>query len=341
MTDTALESALLAKGGLPLGVNITLSNDPKQVEADCALAASFKAKWVRTSQEFTWDNEQWMKRLQVFRAACDHHGLLLWQTCQGVPARFSDTGKAGHYVTTTQAGQDWFGESVAEAASVADATGMGNENNGFGSQDVHPMPEALADMCASVIEQRDKLSPDRQLCTPELCPAGGENMGQDHGKWDTYIEPLLFFKAMVKHNPKMIRGRKLWIGWHGYTDNRFPADDPQLWNQWWRIRELHSTLVSLKVPNKSICSPEFGCATGPSNWYQVVTPARQAVAFDEYIAEWKSQLAVGVKRGPAIWYALRDHTPNPNIVDWPAYCGLVDIHGNKKPVADRFMAAAA
>jgi hypothetical protein len=321
----------MATSGLPLGVNISL--DPRQAGADCALAASLGAKWVRTSQEFTWDNERWMPRLQAFRTAASNHGLLLWQTCQGVPARFSLSGRAGHCVTTSQSGLDWWGNQCAAAAKIADATSLGNENNGYGSDDVLPNAPALADMCLAAVEHRNKLAAGRVLCTPELCPAGG-------GLHDKYVEPLLFFRAMIGHAPTLLDATKLWIGWHGYCDARWPAGTKADWNQAWRLRALDAYLDSIGHAGKLICSPEFGAATGPSSWSAHVTPAVQAQRFDDYWAEFTNQIAAGVKHGPMIWYSLRDYTPTSSN-DWPAYCGLVDIHGRAKPVAARFRAAVA
>lgn len=324
---------------MALGVNITLSSDPRVIEADCVLAKALGATWVRTSQEYTWDNEHWQPRLQQHADIAHAHGLLLWQTAQGMPSRFAKSGKTGHYVTTSQAGLDWWGVQCAVAAAIADACGLGNENNGYGSNDVHPEPQALADMCLSAVEHRDKDAPGRRLCTPEFCPAGGTRIGQD-GKWDTYIEPLLFFQTMIEHAPTLLDASKLWIGWHGYCDVRYAISTPQVWNQAWRMRALNAYLVSIGHPGKTICSPEFGGATGPANWAQRVTPDRQAAAFDEYWAEFKSQVAAGVRHGPMILYYVRDYKPNPAYPDWPAYCGLVDINGRSKPIAARFKAAA-
>lgn len=300
---------------MELGVNISI--DPNQAAADVVLAASIGAKWVRTSQEQTWGTS----RLTIFRQVCDDHGIKLWNTNQSV----------NHKIVTSQSDLDAWGESCAAYAAIADCTGIGNEDNGFGSNDIHPDPVARAEMTLAAIEWRDKLSPGRQLCTPELCPAGGTD------PTDTYIEPLLYFQTYIHAQPSILKAKKLWIGWHPYCDARYPANTAQTWNTAYRMRALRQYLDSLgSVGNKKICGTEFGAATGPLSFAQKVDPNTQAQRFDDYISEFRSQAKMGSKMGPFMWYQLRDTTPN----DWTTYCGLFDIHGQAKPIAARFALAA-
>lgn len=299
---------------MELGFNIT--NEPTKCAADIALAASLGATWVRTSQEQSWGAPS--TRLGPYRKACDDHGLKLWNTDQS----------NGHKVVTAQKDLDAWGNNVAEYAAIADCTGMGNEDNGYGSNDKIPNPKARAQMALAAIEWRDKLSPGRKLATPELCPAAG-NLNS------TYIEPLLFFTNFINADPTILDAKALWIGWHGYCDGRYPASTNATWNTCHRMRDLDVFLKS-KGKHKIICSTEWGAQTGPSSWAQKVTPQVQAQRFNDYIQEYKSQEATGIKHGPMIWYQLRDTSPS----DWTTFAGMVDIHGNPKPVAAQFTAAA-
>lgn len=300
---------------MELGVNIT--NDLNQAGNDIMLAASLGAQWVRTSQEQQWGTPA--DRLAPYRAACDDYGIKLWNTCQSTD----------HKVMTDQASLDAWGQNVAEYAAIADATGTGNEDNGFGSNDQIPNAPARAEMMLAAIEARDKYAKHRVLCTPELCPASGSLSS-------TYVEPLLFFSTMIQSQPTILDAKNLWIGWHGYCDGRYPPGTPATWNQCYRMRALDSYLKSLGQ-HKIICSTEWGTQTGPVTWAQVVTPEVQATRFDQTIIEFKSQQKAGVKHGPMIWYNIRDVSPSN---DWPNCAGLVDIHGVPKPVATRFTVAA-
>lgn len=296
-----------------LGANI--SNDPTQADADCALLASLGGAVVRTSQEQSGPGPA--AQLGPYRAACNLQGLELFQTCQPI----------GHVVPRTQAGLDAYGEYVAECAAIADRTSTGNEVNGYGSNET-PNPHGQAEMMLAAIEAVAKLAPGRKLATPSMCPAAGA-LGS------SYVDPLVFFDAMVAAEPKILRAG-IEVDWHGYGSFTQPPGTPATWNTCYRTRALHADLFKLRHPRMRICWSEFG---EPSGGTPGVSVAQQAEYFDLYIAEAASQRAAGVLLGELIWYQLRDQArPVPG--NWTNFAGLVDTGGRPKPVAARFTAAA-
>lgn len=304
-----------------LGTNI--ASDPRSAPADCGLAQILGAKWIRVSIEQS--NPNAIADLTAIVAAAHAHGLLVLQTCQPI----------GHVQPKTQLQIDTYSTFVAACSTIADATGRDNENNGYGSNET-PDPKTSADSMISVIETRDKHARGRLLVTDELCPAAGE-VGS------SYVEPLTFFKAMIAAQPKILQAPHLWLGWHGYCDFRYHADEePYTWDTCWMQRELDTFVRSVNNGSgRPIVSSEFGASTAPAAFAQCVSPAAQADDFDAYMRERRSQHKAGVAHGaaPWIWYTLRDRTP-ANSSDWPAGCGLVDLHGESKPIASRFSAAA-
>lgn len=296
-----------------LGANI--SNDPAQAAADCALLASLGGVVVRTSQEQSGAGPA--AQLGPYRKACDDHGLELFQTCQPV----------GHVVPKTQAGLDAFGMNVAESASIADRTSSGNEVNGFGSDEI-PNPKGQSEMMLAAIEATAKYAPGRRLATPSMCPAAGA-LGS------AYVDPLIFFDAMVAAEPKILHGG-IEVDWHGYSSFTQPPGTPATWNTCYRTRALHTDLVKLGHPKMKISWSEFA---EPSGGTAGVSPTQQSEYFDLYLAEAASQRAAGVVLGELIWYQLRDQArPVPG--NWTNFAGLVDTGGRPKPVAARFTIAA-
>jgi hypothetical protein len=300
-----------------LGVNATL--DPKSAEADAVLIAKLGGVNMRTSQEQPWGSV--LSRLGPFATSACNHGLELFQTCQ----------PTGHVVPKTQAGMDAWGLFVAECAveNPCGRTSLGNEINGFGSKET-PNPRGQAEMILAAAAACAKHAPDARLVTPSMCPASGP-LGA------SYVEPLLFFDAMVAAEPSILAIPHLVVDWHGYCGFGYPAGTPATWNQCYRTRALHADLVKLGYPNMRIAWSEFG---EPSGSNVGVSLAVQAQRFDQYIVEAGLQESqAGVRHNELIWYCLRDRAP-ANSSDWPAWCGLVDRNGNPKPVAARFTAAA-
>lgn len=294
-----------------LGANISLT--PSSAAADCAVLAGLGGVVVRTSQEQGWGSVA--SRLGPYRKACDDHGLELFQTCQ----------PAGHVVPKTQAGLDAWGDFVAECASIADRTSGGNEVNGYGSNET-PNPAGQAEMFVAALEAVERAGLRVRMATPSLCPASGK-LGA------SYVEPLLFFDAMVAAQPSMLR-HGVEVDWHGYAAFDRPPGTPATWNTCWRTRALHKDLVVLGHAATRITWSEFG---QPSGNYAGCTPGKQALVFDQYLVEAGLQTVQdGVRHAELIWYQLRDRTG----AEWTDRCGLVDVHGANKPVATRFAAAA-
>lgn len=293
-----------------LGANV--SNSPGSAAADCALLASLGGIVARTSQEQGWGTVQ--ARLGPYRKACDDHGLELFQTCQ----------PAGHIVPKTQAGMDAWGEFVAECASVADRTSGGNEVNGFGSNET-PDPAGQAEMFLAAIEAVAKAGIKRRVALPSMCPASGK-LGA------SYVEPLLFFDAMIAAEPSILRAG-VEADWHGYGSFTQPPGTVASWNTCWRTRALDADLAVLGHPKTKICWSEFG---EPSGNYAGTSATMQAQYFDLYLAEAAAQQQIGVALNELIWYQLR----NTAATDWTGKAGLVDMAGQPMPVAARFSAAA-
>jgi hypothetical protein len=305
-----------------LGVNI--SSGPSQAGADCALAKSLDAQWVRVSVEQSNGNA--IADLTAIVKAAHDHGLLVLQTCQPI----------GHKQPRSQVEIDSYATHVAACSTIADATGRDNESNGYGSNET-PDPKACAASMVACIETRNAHAKGRVLVTDELCP-GDKPVGTPLG--GGYVAPLAFFKAMVAAQPSMLHAPHLWVGWHGYEGFGYPANDPADWNTCYAQRTLDAYIVSVVGKHLPITSTEFGSPTGPPGFGQARTYAQQADDFDGYISEARAQHKAGVQHGPWIWYTLRDRaTSDKN--DWSAACGLVDVHGTPKPIAARFTAAAS
>lgn len=303
----------------PLGVNITL--DPSLAEADCALAASLGAKWVRTSQEQDWGSAA--SRLGPFRTACDAHGLKLWNTCQ----------PTGHLSVTHPRKVAAFAAYVVGCTAYCDATGTGNESNGFGvAASQAPNPYAYAKMLKACIALRDTDAPGKVLITPELCPGSGTLPAR---KGD-YVEPLTYLKAMEAAVPGLLSAEKLWIGWHPYCDPHYDSGTPQAWNTCYRERALSAWVETAVGHTRRIAGGEFGTPTGPPGDPKAVDQATQALRFDQYIAEFDDQEAEGVHHAPHLWYALRDKA---HPTSWADACGLVTSDGTPKTIASHFASA--
>lgn len=300
-----------------LGVNI--SNDPAQASTDCALAQSLGAKWIRVSIEQS--NSHAIADLTTIAAAATDHGLLVFQTCQPI----------GHVQPKTQQQQDAYASHVVECASLVRACGRDNETNGYGSNEI-PNAAACAASMVACIEARNRSLPHGILVTDELCP-GSKPLGQ------YYTEPLTFFDAMVKSQPTILHAAHLWIGWHGYGGFGHDPGEVAAWNTCYKQRALDQYIVGKVGAHMIIASSEFGQPTAPPTYPGVVDPTGQAKIFDQYMREMRSQRLAGVHHGPWIWYRLRDSTP-VKASDWPAGCGLIDVHGQQKPAALRFTAAA-
>lgn len=304
-----------------LGVNI--ANSASQAGADCALAASLGASWVRVSIEQS--NGHAIADLTAIAKAAHDHGLKLFQTCQPI----------GHVQPRTQLAIDTYATHVAAASTIADATGRDNESNGYGSNET-PDPVACAVSMLACIEARDAAAHGRDgriLVTDELEPASG-------AVGERTVAPITFLSAYLKAEPAIARVRKVWIGWHGYGGFGHPAGEVADWNTCYRARDAQALLRNVYGVNPTLASTEFGSPTGPPGFAQARTPAQQAGDVDSYRAEWLSQRkARAVRHGPWIWYCLRDRTPSDS-KDWPAAAGLVDVHGNPKPAAARFTAWA-
>lgn len=302
-----------------LGVNITLT--PGQAAADVAAAAALGAKVVRTSQEQGWGDIATL--LGPYRKACDDHGILLFETDQ----------PHGHVQPRSQADIDAYAAHVAEAASIADYTSSGNEINGYGSNET-PDPHAAAAAWIACVEARAKLAPHRWLYTPSMEPGSGP-LGKSP------VEPLLFLETMLTAAPATLKHhRQIGVDWHAYCDGRTDPSSPQVWNQCWRTRAVAEMLAGLSDQAHPIAWSEWGTATGPSGNVQAITAAEQAVRFVEQLHEARAQMRSGVHHGPGIWYQLRDGTPT-NDRDWTSACGLLDVHGARKPVGTAFAVAAA
>lgn len=312
---------------LEYGVNISPTSDTATIQRDVADAAALGAGWVRTSIEQPNRNAQAV--LTTCRAACDAHGMKLWNTCQ----------PTNHLQPVTQAELDAYGGFTAMSASICDATGTDNEINGYGQNPQRPPDPAVAAVAVlAQIQWRDKLAPGRILVTPEMCPGSGALPP----KTGEYVEPLLFITQMFDHEPQILRSKHLWCGWHGYCDFRYAAWSDKANFPWNTCRRQRALQIELKARGKThmvIADGEYGAATGPAGFYQTISAVDQAQRVRDYDTERRLQVALGIHSGPWIWYCIRDRTPQgPS--DWAAFCGLYDIHGNKKPAADAFAAVA-
>lgn len=297
-----------------------ISNSPSQAAADCAAVAKLGGRGVRISIEQGWGDLS--KLLAPYRAACNDHGLILMECDQPV----------GHVQPRSQKDQDAYGEHVAEACSICDQVSADNEWNGYGANEI-PNPKACADTMLACIEARDRLAPGRTLLSGSTCPAGGK-LG------DQYVEPITFVRALLTAQPTIVRARNFQWDWHAYCDGRYVPSTPQTWDQCWNTRNLQKLLASFGAPDMKIVWSEFGTQTGPAGWVQKVSPATQALRLEQQIIEQRAQQRDGVHHGATVWYQLRDRNPASSS-DWTACAGLLDLHGNPKPVAAAFTRLAA
>lgn len=306
-----------------LGVNITL--DPAEAAADCALAASFGFKWVRTSQEMQWgggtDGAYALGALATFAAACTANGLKLLQCCQGMPASFARGGVGGHYGPKDQASADKWGAWFAQCALITNSTGGAtsclNEPDGFG-WGTTPSVTDCAILHTAALEARDRDAPGTVFVTGEMAPGSSP-------------EPLKFLKQIAAAAPSILTDEKVWFGWHPYVDPRYDADYNAVWNTCHRMRGLHAW-----KRKKKIMAGEWSVANGPPGNPRALTPEGVAayVAFN-YLPTFDRMEADGLRFGPLLWYSLRD-APAPS--SWADYCGVVDVAGVAKPVAAVFSA---
>lgn len=296
-----------------LGSNGTLT--PSRAAADAALIAKFGGVVLRSSQEQGWGSVA--SRCGPFATACSNVGISFFQTCQPL----------NHVVPKTQAGLDAWGEFVAECTTQAHRVSGGNEVNGFGSKET-PNPSGQADMFLSAIEATTKLNPGARLATPSLCPASGK-LGS------SYVEPLLFFDTMIAAQPSILDYPHLEIDWHGYGPFGQLVDAPEslkTWNTAYRTLELDNDLARMGHANMRISWSEFGEPVGNGG----KDAAFQAQQFDHYLALLSSPAFAHVQMRELIWYTLRDDGSS----GWPGTSGLVDIHGNEKPIVAHFTAAS-
>jgi len=297
-----------------LGSNI--SNTPSKAEADVALLASIGGRVARISQEQGWGSPSTL--IGPYQRACAAHNVVLFQCCQAI----------GHVVPKDQAGMDAFGSYCAEssiAAGPKGRTSSGNEVNGFGSNQT-PDPHGQATMLLAAAEAIAKANPGARIATPSLCPASGK-LGS------SYVEPLLFFDAMIAAEPSILAIPNLEIDWHGYGPFGLPVNtEPFTWNTAYRTLALDDDLAKMGHANMKITWSEHGEPVGNGG----KDAAFQAQQFDNYLALLSSPAFAHVNMHELVWYTLRDDGSS----GWPGTCGLFDIHGAAKPIVAHFTAAS-
>jgi hypothetical protein len=303
----------------PLGVNIRIN--PRYADADCDLAAQLGFTWVRTSQEMTF-NQQGLPGLQMVVDAATKHGLKVLQCCQGMPADLAKGGQAGHYGAKDQQSAAtwgvWFARCAQIVAPNGGACSCTNEPDGFG-WDTTPNAADLALLHKWALEARDLYAPGTTFVTGEMCPSSNP-------------DPLQFLEDVVTICPEIMTDDHVWIGWHPYTDPRYPADVDQPWNTNHKMRAVHQFCVDQSKPNKKIMAGEWGLADGPASWPQKLAPAALATYVEnQYLPSFDSMAADGVKFAALAWYTLRDGSAGDG--SWADHCGLVKKNGKLKPVA--------
>lgn len=302
-----------------LGVNVGLA--ARNAEADCALAAKMGFRWVRTSQEMHWTADRSITNLRTFATAARNQGLRLIQCCQGMPANLARGSRAGHYGPKNDSAAREWGEWFAQCAEIVvttnGVTSCLNEPDGYG-WDTTPSAADCATLHAAALEARDDLVPTAIFATGEMAP--GSNP-----------EPLAFLKQIVAFAPTVLDHERCIIGWHNYTDPRYPADFNALWNTNHRMRDVHDWLVDQGHPKMKIMGGEWAIANGPAGNPRSLSTGKVAdYVRTQYLPSFERMKADGVKFGPLVWYCLRDGPASSNWADW---CGLVDSQGNPKPVA--------
>lgn len=312
---------------ITLGVNTTNIDREASIIADLDLAHSLGFTWVRTSQEMHWGYSPFgsyaLDVLGRYAQACSDRGLHLIQCCQGMPASMARGGRAGHYgpkdATSARLWGDWFGECAAIVASTGGITSCGNEWDNYG-WDTTPSAHDCATLHIAALAGRDARAPGATFATCEMAPGVNPN-------------PLTFLQAINDAAPGLLKEAATMVGWHPYTDPRWPADYNALWNTNHRMRDVHTWLAQQGHGTMKIMGGEWGVANGPNHNPQALKP--QAVADyvrTQYLPSFQKMAADGVRFGPMCWYTLRDG----GSADWPGYMGCVDLHGVEKPVATVF-----
>lgn len=302
-----------------LGVNIRVNS--KYADADCALAASLGFQYVRTSQEMTF-YQQGLPSLQMVCDAAVKHGLKVIQCCQGMPANLAKGGRAGHFGAKDLASATAWGVWFAQCAQIVDPTGGAcsctNEPDGFG-WDTTPNAGDLALLHKCALEARDTFAPGTTFITGEMCPSSNP-------------DPLTFLEAVVSLCPTIMTDDHVWIGWHPYTDPRYPADYDAPWNMVHKMRAIQAYCATFSKPNKKIMAGEWGLADNPKSWPQRLAPAALATYVEnQYLPAFDGEASDGVHFACLDWFTLRDGSEGDG--SYADHCGLYKTNGKPKPVA--------
>jgi hypothetical protein len=306
-----------------LGVNI--SNDPKDADRDCALAAEMGFPWVRVSQEMPW-YQQGLPALRTIVAAATEHGLKVHQCAQGMPANLAKGGRAGHFAAKDEQSAAawglWFAQCCQIVAPNGGQTGGAvsctNEPDGFG-WDTTPDAAGLAQLHKWALASRDLYAPGVPFITGEMSPSSNP-------------DPLAFLKAIVMLCPEIMTDDHVWIGWHPYTDPRYPADVDQPWNTNHKMRAVQAYCSDQGKPNKKIMAGEWGLADNPASWAQRLAPGPLATYIEnQYLPSFDSMASDGVHFAALEWFTLRDGYGTDG--SWTDHCGLYKKNGRPKPVA--------
>lgn len=314
-----------------LGANTTLSGEQRYIERDLDLLVALGFRWARTSQEMHWGGGSTgayaLGVLERYVDACKVRGLRLVQCCQGMPAAFARGGIAGHYAAKDAASARKWGAWVGECAALVDevngATTIGNEWNGYGwGLNGSPKPNIAdaATLHVAAVQGRNDKAPTAILGTCEMMPGDSP-------------DPLLFLQSIVG---SLLSQPRMTIGWHPYVDPRWPADEPERWNACYRMVEVDAWLEAQGHPRMKIIGGEWGIANGPAGNPRALSPMQTATyVAHSYLPTFDNMQAAGVRLTAMCWYALRDFKPpiDPRADSWANYCGIVDLRGNRKPVA--------